>query len=322
MILNPDTENGNKIPSLYFESVNYILKKIPFYRKTVDYIQSNFDAKYYQFAEKMCNLVLLKSGSKDQYWAALDSLIEYSVNYIRLQLELVKTGKYSQNSFSEVNQDIYQNERIIQNYMDALFLSQVFWPNHFKILEFFQEFCGQLSEQSDGIEVPCGAGVFSMILLNDYKINKMDAFDISPHSVEYTKQILDLSKVNLSALNAQVFNLFDMSEKTKYDFIICGELLEHIENPQEALKVLHGLLKPQGRIFLTTAVYAAAIDHIYLFETVGEVREMIYRTGFKIDSELILPLSFKKYDPTMVREPINYACILRKQNSHDISDQW
>ena len=150
----------------------------------------------------------------------------------------------------------------------------------------------------------------------------MDAFDISPHSVEYTKQILDLSKVNLSALNAQVFNLFDMSEKTKYDFIICGELLEHIENPQEALKVLHGLLKPQGRIFLTTAVYAAAIDHIYLFETVGEVREMIYRTGFKTDSELILPLSFKKYDPTMVREPINYACILRKQNSHDISDQW
>ena len=308
-----DTEPQSVKYPLFSESIVYIISKFPFYKRTSDYIAGNFDEIYYTFAEKICSLLLSKVGSKEKYFKSLDSLIRISANYLKLQLYLVKTGHYLHQNFAEVNNAVYQNEFMESEYLDSLFLSQVFWPNHFKLLEYFHQFCDLLSEHNEGMEVPCGAGVFSFVLLGNKSVKTLDLFDISSYSLGYTNKILDLSGKKCAGVNLKKVDLFELKGKNKYDFIICGELIEHLEDPKTALKILDNLLKPKGVLFLTTAIYAAALDHIYLFENVNDVRTLIFETGFSIHSELALPLSLKEYKEEMNKEPINYACILKKR---------
>lgn len=269
----------------------------------------NFNEEYFMFAEKTCNLLLLKAGSSGKYIKSLDSFIKFSLGYLKLQVELMKTGKYHYQSFSEVNKEVYQNKIMESYYLDALFLSQVFWPNHYKIIEFFKEFCNLLQDKHRGMEIPCGTGIFSLIVSKNQS-ERLDLFDISRYAVDYTKQMLYLSKVNTDEVNIETADMFNLTGENKYDFIICGELIEHLEKPKDALDILKRLLRTNGVIFLTTAIYAADIDHIYLFYDVKEVRELITKSGFLIESELILPLSLKEYNGNMRKEPINYACII------------
>jgi len=89
------------------------------------------------------------------------------------------------------------------------------------------------------------------------------------------------------------------------------EQLEHVEKPDELISKLSFLLKDDGRIFLTTAIYAAAVDHIHLFHNVADVRNSV-KGNFKIDSELSLPVSLQDYDEGMNNVSINYACLLSR----------
>ena len=118
--------------------------------------------------------------------------------------------------------------------------------------------------------------------------------------------------MDMSNIFLKTADIFVMDNEKKYDLIICGELLEHVENPRDLLDKLNIILKEDGTIFLTTAVYAAAIDHIYLFDNVDEVRHML-REVFHVSGELILPLSGRGYEPDMDKVPINYACLLKKR---------
>jgi cyclopropane fatty-acyl-phospholipid synthase-like methyltransferase len=104
-------------------------------------------------------------------------------------------------------------------------------------------------------------------------------------------------------------DIFDI--EGKWDRVICGELLEHLECPDELLKKLDSLISTEGKIFLTAAIWAASIDHIYLFKSAKEVRELLNKY-FKIERELVLNVfSNKKSEDE--RTPINYACILSKK---------
>lgn len=295
---------------LFSESIDYVLNKFPLYKKTYTYIMNNFDEDYFMFANEICELLLLKKGSKYEYIKAFDSFIKFSLEYLKLQFELIKTGKYHYQIFSEVNRRIYQHVMMDSYYLDGLLLSQVFWPNHYRIIEFFKDFCDLLKDKHRGMEVPCGTGIFSRILLNKFQDKKLDLVDISPYSVDYTKKLLYLSKLNIDWVNIETRDLFNLTGENKYDFIICGELIEHLEKPKEALDILNRLLRTNGIIFLTTAIYSADIDHIYLFHDVNEVRELITKSGFLIKSELILPTSLKSYSKEMRNESINYACTM------------
>ena len=94
---------------------------------------------------------------------------------------------------------------------------------------------------------------------------------------------------------------------------MCGEFLEHLEDPLGCLKKLNRLLKDDGKLFLTVAVYAAMIDHIYLYRSAQEVRNHIIEAGFKIEKELVQTVFDKdSSDPEKENIPISYAAILTK----------
>ena len=70
-------------------------------------------------------------------------------------------------------------------------------------------------------------------------------------------------------------DIFDYDDTNKYDFIVLGEVLEHLDEPKQILVKLSKLLKPGGLLWITTPTNAPALDHVYLFNTKEEVVKLI-----------------------------------------------
>ncbi len=259
------------------------------------------------FAQRICNLAFEKSSRNlEGYGKALGDFIALSEEFVRLQLELDATGHYKYSNYDEVRTAVYDNAELMESrYLNGLLLSQAFWINHYKMLMFFIEyFCHPSAATGTLLEVPSGTGIFISEFARMNPGWGATALDLSESSVAFTREV---SRLNGAAVNAIKSDVFDLPEDRRFDRIICGELLEHLEQPELLLEKLARLVAPNGIIFLTTAIWAANIDHIYLYVSAREAREMIAKF-FAIDSELVLNVK-DGARPEDERTPINYACI-------------
>ena len=289
---------------------DYINRVFFIYEKSYFHIMANFDEDYLKFSEELISNIKKTYVSRDQETIGLDAFIKFSYEFLFQQVEFVKRGTYQSSSFKEVADSVYFSEEVMMPYMEGLLYSQIFWPNHYKFGQYFLKELAPLKNVSRAMDVPIGDGIFVYYMIKNLAFQRLDAFDISAHAVKFSSNFLKKS-CNVNNVSISIRNVFDLTGQKQYDLIVCGELLEHLENPVEMLKKLKSLLKDDGTLFLTTAIYAAAADHIYLFNNVAEVRTMLSEE-FKITSECILPLSLKEYHPEMNKEAINYACVLKK----------
>ncbi|MBA3985304.1 MAG: class I SAM-dependent methyltransferase [Flavobacteriales bacterium] len=90
------------------------------------------------------------------------------------------------------------------------------------------------SESSIGLDFGAGTGPVITKVLRDkgYKLNLYDPFFI-PDTAPLQQ---------------------------KYDFVACCEVIEHFHHPLKEFKLLHSLLKRQGKLFCMTDIYAETID--------------------------------------------------------------
>lgn len=261
------------------------------------------------FAQRICNLAFEKANRDlDGYGKALRDFIALSEEFVRLQIELDATGHYKYSNYDEVRAAVYDNAEVMESrYLNGLLLSQAFWINHYKMLMYFTEhFCHPSSAAGTLLEVPSGTGIFISEFARMNPGWTATALDLSESSVAFTREV---SRLNGADVNAIKCDVFELPEDRRFDRIICGELLEHLEQPELLLGKLARLLAPEGSIFLTTAIWAANIDHIYLYVSAREARDMIEKY-FTIDSELVLNVK-DGAGPEDERTPINYACIGR-----------
>jgi len=88
--------------------------------------------------------------------------------------------------------------------------------------------------------------------------------------------------------------------KTKYDYIICCEVIEHFSNPEKEFKLLKSILKKGGMIFCKTSLYNDNIDfknwyykndltHIFFYtvETLDWIKIHFNFLKLKINNNLI-----------------------------------
>ena len=114
----------------------------------------------------------------------------------------------------------------------------------------------------------------------------------------------------------------------QFDTIICGELIEHLEEPYAFLRQFHTALAPGGTLVLSTpnplgfpVVVAEALrskrffyshDHLYLF-TPRWVERMLTRTGFRLQAMkpvgLWLPRGYVPWSPVSLSYIVVYVAI-------------
>lgn len=105
------------------------------------------------------------------------------------------------------------------------------------------------------LEVGCGVGDFALYLAQQEA--DVTAVDFSEKAIELarTKNELQKKNVNFLIADAQALPFADNS----FDLIFSCECLEHIPLPQLALAEMQRVLKPSGRLILTTENYSNAM---------------------------------------------------------------
>ena len=95
--------------------------------------------------------------------------------------------------------------------------------------------------------------------------------------------------------------------------IVCGEVLEHVKNPNKLLNNINVFLNKNGKVFISTCINCPAIDHVNQFNKVEDITKLFKKSKFKIISQKILPVEKVNYTNALKKKiTINYSAILKK----------
>jgi SAM-dependent methyltransferase len=101
----------------------------------------------------------------------------------------------------------------------------------------------------DVLEIGCGRGAFSRLLIEKYPSIRLTAIDISEVAISEAKS--PASTIQFAVGNAESLEFPDQS----FDFIFSCETLEHLPHPVRMTKEIFRLLKPGGKFIITTENY-------------------------------------------------------------------
>jgi len=241
------------------------------------------------------------------------ALIEYTLAYLKEQVRFIKTGEYSHTDFNDVRREVYDNPDVMQRfYLDGLLLTHAFWPIHFDMHDFFEaEFLSRVPNSGVGTEYGFGHGLYLLETLAGHPQTRARGFDISQFSLDYATRLLAHGKVDAARFElgfADVREPFQV-ETGGFSWAIFAEIIEHIPDPAFSLRELHRTLEPGSPVFATTVIHSNALDHIYQFADVEEVRTMLSNCGFEIEAERVL--SVRDYDPKAKDPSVDVAFVCR-----------
>jgi ubiquinone/menaquinone biosynthesis C-methylase UbiE len=97
------------------------------------------------------------------------------------------------------------------------------------------------------LEVGCGRGVGSELILNIFCADKVDAFDLDPHMIKLAQKRLERHG---DRIKLGVGNVTDIpAEDDYYDAVFDFGIVHHVPNWRDALKEIRRVLKPGGRFY-------------------------------------------------------------------------
>ncbi len=240
----------------------------------------------------------------------VNAYIRICMDTLTEEIRFSKTGRYSLGSSEEALSSVYSQADVMRYYMYGLALSQVFWLNHYRIFRFFQEIVGRSSGLETYLEIGPGHGLFLLESLRSGIARRYTTLDLSQTSIDITRSFVDYFDPAAAQVDYVHADIYAWRVSQRYDFIVAGEVLEHVDDPAGLLTRLGELLAPAGRIFITTCANCPAIDHVYLFESADEIRALMLDCGFVIESELAL----KRERAGGGHQPatVNYAALIAK----------
>lgn len=221
--------------------------------------------------------------------AAAKGYAAFAFDSMRRQKAFEVERTYPHKTYAQAASDVYFNERhMMEEYLPGLLLSHYLWPHHYRQLQFFDTaFAGamRLSSQQKFAEVGVGTGVYSRRLLACLPACTGNGYDISPSSCRFAQRQIEADGVQARyTMNEQDILARPIAP---VPWLVCVEVLEHLEQPVEFLKALRTGLVPGGKAFITAALNAAHTDHIYLYRNGEEVWEHLRAAGFTLEQSFV-----------------------------------
>lgn len=294
--------------------VEIIGRQNPLQRKRIDAFLSARSDEYWDFAEDLSRTLnerLLQSQESAE--EAARAYNRMCMDFLKEQIRFKKTGKYLIDDAAVAHDEVYSKPEVMGYYMIGLLLSYMFWPNHYAMLRF-------LDDHLEGrrirryLEIAPGHGLFATHAIRQSPELQATLVDISPTSLSVSRKILGAFDVDTEKLRLVEgdFLKTDLGE-SNFDFISMGEVLEHVNQADVFMARARELLSPDGAIFMTTCANCPALDHVYHFHNVQEIRDLISNAGLRIEAEMFLPadpIPEDQWEQELVT--INYCCILKR----------
>jgi 2-polyprenyl-3-methyl-5-hydroxy-6-metoxy-1,4-benzoquinol methylase len=127
--------------------------------------------------------------------------------------------------------------------------------------------------------------VYSRRILSRCAAATGTGFDISPSSCAFARQHLEAAGLAHRFAMRQQDIIAEPMAPTPW--LVCVEVLEHLEDPVAFLKALRDSLAPGGKAFITAALNAAHADHIYLYRNGEEVWAHLDAAGFRLEQSFL-----------------------------------
>ena len=217
----------------------------------------------------------------DRMLEVIDGYAEFANDSMRNQVYFEKTGRYQASNYEEVKRACYFDEDHMRlRYLPGMWVSHHLWPQHYHMLRGFEHgLIPRIKDCSLFFEVGVGCGMYSKRTLELLPTSHGVGFDISQYALDFTGWMLGRFAVQdrYQLENRDI----RYGYRTLCDFLICQEVLEHLEDPAEFCKWLFALIRPGGHAYITAALNAAHSDHIFLFETTEQLERMLRDAGFQ-----------------------------------------
>ena len=244
--------------------------------------------------------------------ASADAFVQFTTDVNLAQARYEATGAYEHHSFEEVYRQHYNQDEAMQGYLWGIYLTNFLWPHHLEICLFFRDrFLRGIGESAELVEIAPGHGGWGIWALSVLPKCTLRAYDVSRSSIQIAGSLATAAGIS-DRVDYEECDALDLVQRApeSADAGICCFLLEHLENPEKLFRVIHHLLRPGGRAFLTGALTAAQIDHIYEFRKESELVLMAEEQGLRVVETL--SASPKRLLPKARFVPRSMALIVEK----------
>ena len=259
-------------------------RQFPYLARVVDKRLETFGAPWADEFDR--ELDAMFRGQPDKLAQAARGYAMFSLDAMRLQKKFEKTRRYEAKTYAEAAREVYHNrEYMVDLYLPGILLSHYLWPHHYRQLQFFRRAYLPLVTQLRAelfYDVGIGTGFYSRQMLSAIPEIRGVGFDISEHSMEFTRSLVSAwGHAPRYLIRRQ--DIVEAPVETPAACVISVEVLEHLENPIPFLRGVASMLSREGVGFITAALTAPNADHIYLYNEVDEVISQLDEAGLRTD---------------------------------------
>lgn len=251
----------------------------------MDMLCERYGEEYLKVSENLLTII------EDLGYDTFEQAKHYMVDYIRGMMKFLQKGSYSNGTYDEIQEAVYDNEnKMLDIYLPGLLLAHaVTILVYTKCHLFFTEFLTKIKDGAVGVDVGFGEGFYLYEILKNVKNSTCYGYDISPFSLKFTSNLFEkagISNQRYNLLLGDIRSKLPLGDNSM-DFTVIAEVVEHITNPENALLELSRVLKKDGLLFLSTVKDSNHMDHITNFPSSEYVEKMIENAGFKIFAKSI-----------------------------------
>lgn len=285
MTAQPTNNDDNKLIVDHF--VEALFDDNPIFAKSVVNVRKHSPELFLECAVPL--LTWAKMALGESYPRRLIDGYKFFVSEVnRAQDEYETAGSYKYSRYEDVSKNTYGSKEFMDLYHWGVYTTTFAWQHHLRIFDYYcREFLPLFSDNKNGllIDYGFGSGVWSLIGLSRLTAWNAIGVDISSTSVDYANHLAIAASANSRTQFVERDALVFQPECAADAGISCF-LLEHLENPGKLLDNLSSAVKVGAPVFVTLAITAAEIDHIYEFRRESEAVTLAEDAGFRILSTL------------------------------------
>lgn len=171
----------------------------------------------------------------------------------------------------------------------------------------FELFCEYI--RGDVLEVGCGVGSFTKLIDDHGNFDSLYSIDISQPAIDFIKTKKFKNKIKIECIDL-------INAEGSYDFILCMNVMEHVEDDKNFFRKLTGLLKKDGVLFLLVP------SHMFLYSNFDKAAGHFKRYAKKDMNSAELPSGIKLIDQYYFNMigALGYWAVYKALKSGNIND--
>jgi len=230
------------------------------------------------------------------------------------ELHFRRHDSYRLKTFAEAQREVYDNAPFMTRNMNGLLVSDVLWVNHCRGLQHYANiYLNSLPPGARLLEIGPGHGLLLYLAAQNPNIGALFGWDVSRSSVAMSKHALEVLGVK-KPIQFETKNILDgsimaASNAELFDAIVFSEVLEHLEDPEQAARVLFHLCKPGGRVWINVPANSPAPDHLYLVREPKQAEDLVHSVGFELADTAHFPMTGVTLERA-IRQKLTMTCII------------